>query len=188
MPSWTSIHGINIMHVMPSWTSIYGINIMHVMPSWTSIHGINIMHVMPASSITMADFRLLWDPCLRERLPLDILSHWDKKSWLSGRLAFRKSSLYRWIFFLYRVVGTSIFRGLIYIYFLSYWLSPIGRCSLVIEHFPKVQWISAVTKVMVCTTYPVCWMVDIKDPLLPIGKSNQWNVTWVTFNLKCDVI
>ena len=38
---------------------------------------------MPASTITIADFGLLWGPCLRERLPSDILSHWDKKSWLS---------------------------------------------------------------------------------------------------------
>ena len=63
--------------------------------SWTSIHGINIMHVMPASTITMADFRLLWGPCLRERLPLDILSHCNKISWLSSGQDFWKFSLAR---------------------------------------------------------------------------------------------
>ena len=50
--------------------------------SCTSIHRINIIHVMPASTITitMADFGLLWGLFLRERLPLDIFSHWDKKT------------------------------------------------------------------------------------------------------------
>ena len=41
------------------------------------------MHVIPGSTTTMADFGLLWAPCLRERLPLDILSHLDKQSWLN---------------------------------------------------------------------------------------------------------
>ena len=68
---------------------------------------------MPASTITMADFGLLWGPCLRERLPLDILSHWFKnnhgcpedKPFENVRLPDGKNRLSR-------AVGTSNFRGL----------------------------------------------------------------------------
>ena len=38
------------------------------------------MHVMPASMIMMADFGLQRGPCLRERLPLNILSHIGTKN------------------------------------------------------------------------------------------------------------